>query len=241
MNGAELAARYAFPPNELGYCGTPSFRSILDGCLAGERKAGALENELKKFHAHYAYLSLIARENDRKPFDPDVVKAFWLGNGLLLNVSRKALRQFIVRDLFGGKQKSARKLAENLPEGMVPHHSFNVLYINFVTDKVEKTTKNYDSCCIACGRVLSVSGTGARVERDSIILDEAGRFAIRQKTQTIALEQKGVRFVRPVRAGDLVSIHWGMAIQKLGLKDATALNRYTRMNMDAINATLKER
>lgn len=241
MNGAELAARYAFPPNNLGYCGGASFCSVLRDYLDGVQGSDALERELKKFRAHHAYLSLIARENGLKPFDLEVVKAFWTGNGLLRNVSRKALRQFIVRDLFAGKQKTrAKKLAENLPEGLVPHHSFNALYINFVTDKVRKSADNFDSCCVTAAKVLAISGNKAKVNRGSIALDEAGRFVIRQKIQTVALGRKGIRLIGKPETGDLVSVHWGMAIQRLGLKDAAALDRYTRMNMDAINTALKE-
>jgi len=236
MRGAELAARYAFPPNAKGYCGASSFVSALRNHLAG--KAAPLEQELKKFKAHYAYLSLIARENRVEPFDLDVVKAFWLGNPLLRSVSRESLSDFIVSELFSGKQKSrAERLAARLPRGVVPHHSFNSLYINFVSGKVKKTVENYDSCCVSAGRVLSASGKKADVVRDSIAWD--GRFFLTKKTEKISLERCGIRFLDAVRPGDVLSIHWGMAIQRLKPSDATALNKYTRMNIDAINRSLE--
>jgi len=98
MNGVELAARYAFAPNCHGYCGTPSFSRVLK---SGNTEA--MENELKKFRAHYAYLTLIARANALEPFDKKAVEAFWIGNRLLESVSTQSLRRFIARDLHAPK------------------------------------------------------------------------------------------------------------------------------------------
>lgn len=235
MNGPLLAAFYSLPPNCRGYCGGGSFVSVLRAHLAGRAGVRALEDELKKFRAHYAYLSLIARENGMKPFDAEVVNAFWIGNPLLEGVSRKAMRRFILRDLFSGKQAArAKKLAGNLPEGAVPHHSFNSLYVNFVGAKVAKTTKNYDSCCVSPASVLAVSGKTAEVTRDSIT-SCGGRFVILPKTEAVALERAGMRPVRKPETGDRVSVHWGMAIRKITEKESRALKKYTQMNIEAVN------
>lgn len=231
MNGAELAARYAFPPNSLGYCGGRGFR---DALLAG--KASAIERGLKEFHVHYAYLRLIARENGMKPFDRKVVEAFWLGNRLLGSVSTAALQRFIP-GIIRNPARAAR-LCDGLPEGILPHHSFNPLYINFAADSVPRSVENYDSCCVTWGRVLSVSGNAAAVRRHSIAQD-AGGFRLEQKDGTVRLERRGVRLAGKLRSGDLVSIHWGMAVQKLRAEDCEALKRYTMINIRACNDAAK--
>jgi hypothetical protein len=234
MNGAELAARYAFPPNSHGYCGNASFRKTLRAYLDGDAGPQALEMELKGFRAHYEYLSLIARENGMKPFDTAVVRAFWTGNRLLDSVSAAALRRFILRNLFAAKQPArARKLCDNLPAGILPHHSFNALYVNFVTDKVERSIENYDSCCVTAGEVLSVSAKSARIRRNSIGWD--GGFVFRERVETAALELDGIRLIGKLGTGDLIAVHWGMAIEKLKRGDFGALKRYTERNIEAVN------
>jgi hypothetical protein len=234
MDGSELAARYAFPPNRLGYCGKGSFHSVLLEYSRGKAGAGDLRIELCRFQAHHAYLSLIARENGLNPFDKEVVRAFWIGNRLLESVRPGALRKFIAKDLMKGEQAArARKLCAHLPEGILPHHSFNVLYINFVSRAVPRTIRNFDSCCITSGKVRSVSGDSAIVMRDSIGYDSG--FIIKPKKSAVSLSRGGMRFLPDVEKGDALSVHWGMAIESLSQKNERLLKEYTIKNIRAIN------
>jgi hydrogenase maturation factor len=234
MRGAGLAARYAFPPNSRGYCGPASFRKALMASFSGSAGPYALESGLEKFPVHYAYLSLIARENRKKPLDMEVVRAFWTGNRLLDNVRHSSVRRFLPR-LFRESPARGRKLAMSLPAGILPHHSFNSLFVNFVTGKVARSVKNYDACCVTPGRVVSVSARSAAVVRHSVV-KRAGRLALVRKTERIALEKNGVRFVRRLKKGDTVSVHWGMAIERLSPKQCAALKKYTQKNIDAVNS-----
>lgn len=225
-----IAAKYSFTPNSLGYCGTPSFVSLF--------QSGDLEKtmkELEKFHPHYAYLSLIARENRRQPFDPDVVRAFWTGNQLLENISHESLKRFILEELFPVGHQRAAALSENLPPGLTPHHSFNSLYVNFVTDKVEKSTKNFDSCCVLPAKVLSIEGDSLLVERYCIMDGPL----LGKKQEKILLGFNGVRFIDSVLEGDTVSVHWGMAIELLDSGQAESILKYTKRNADIIRQRSK--
>ncbi len=225
-----IAAKYSFTPNSLGYCGTSSFVSLLQ---SGDNEKTM--EELKKFHPHYAYLCLIARENQKQSFDDDVVRAFWTGNELLENVSHNSLKEFIINELFPPGHPRAEELSKNLPEGLVPHHSFNSLYINFVTDKVEKSIKNFDSCCVLPGKVLSVQGNSLQVERYSI---EDGP-SIGKKQESVLLEFNGTRFIESVQAGNLISVHWGMAIELLTNEQADSILKYTKRNADVLRKLSK--
>ncbi|NYZ74207.1 hypothetical protein H0O00_03630 [Candidatus Micrarchaeota archaeon] len=234
MNGAALSASYAFPPNSYGYCGKGSFTHTMRSFLRGDVTPESLETELRMFPSHYSYLSLIARENSRKAFDNDVVRALWIGNALLDNIPCDSLRSFIKRDLFAGKQKQrAEKLARNVPDGLLPHHSMNALYVKFVTNKVARSIDSYDSCCVTAGKIISLSSRSAIVDRFSISWD--GGFCIGKRRGHIALERNGICVAGALKRGDIVSVHWGMAIQKLGMKDFNMLKTYTQRNMDAVN------
>ncbi|MEW6749051.1 MAG: DUF6390 family protein [Candidatus Micrarchaeota archaeon] len=233
MKGIGLAARYSFPPNSRNYCGTESFKTALKSSLAAESRGSRLERELRCFHPHYAYLKLIASENGMEPFEMEVVRAFWTGNSLLENVSLDAMERFIEHDLLPADPKRAKVLAKGLPDGLLPHHSFNPLYVNFVTRKVDPSMANLDACCVTWAEVLSVTGRFADVLRFSVAWE--GRLLMRPRLEAIELERKGVRSLGDVKSGDWVSVHWGMAIEKLGPKDRSLLERYTRINMAALN------
>jgi hypothetical protein len=221
MSGAELCARYSHPPNSYGYCGRSTFASAF--C---HKDPHLLEQELKKFHTLYAYLSLIARENGLKPFDIQVIRAFWIGNSLLENVSYHSLQSFLENELFPNHDPRARELSENLPKGLVPHHNFNPLYVHFVTDSVEKKIKNYDLCCITSGEVLSVEGRTATINRNCI----SEGPSIRQRKEMISIEL----IPEGLEPGDIVSVHWATAIEKLTPQDLSSLQKYTKINLDAL-------
>jgi len=246
--GLVLAAKYALPPNTKGYCGGCEYTRKYADFFNGKLQINELETELKKFKAHYAYLKLTARENDLEPFDLDVVRAFWIGNELLENVSYEALQKFIKEELFLSQpqeKKRAEMLAYELPKGIVPHHSFNSLYINFVSEAVGRTIENYDACCINIGRVKGQEEkTGkVRVTRTSIVesKDTKTEQKIRQKFEVkniedqVSLEKDGFEFIeKRFQQGDLVSIHWGMIIEKISEEDAKNITKYTEKNVEAI-------
>lgn len=224
MDGVELAAIYSYQPNHLGYCGSSSFASAYQS-----RNPEMIKEELKKFHAHYAYLRLIGRENNLDPFHRDVVKAFWIGNWLLDTITHDTLQNFIENELFPDKTcNRAKKLAKDLPEGLVPHHSFNSLYINFISDAVEKTTANYDSCCVTFGKLISVSEKTATIRRNYI----SEGPVLRQKTEKISIDRF---FTGQLQPGDLVSVHWGHIIQILQPSDYSSLEKYTLKNINILS------
>ena len=143
------------------------------------------------------------------------------------------MQDFIMEDLLPHDRSRARKLSENLPEGILPHHSFNVLYVQFVTDSVPRTIGNFDSCCVTAAQVLSVAGEKAKVMRHALVWEDG--FAIREKEDEVDLAREGFRFVDPEK-GDWISVHWGMAIEKLDEKCLSLLQKYTKINIDACNS-----
>lgn len=237
MKGVDLAARYAFSPNRRGYCGTNSFHRIMRSYIRKKAGLAVLRRHLRRFNAHYAYLSLIARENTCGPFDPAVVNSFWIGNGLLENVNHASLHDFIKNELFPKETPRAKKLAKNLPEGILPHHSFNALYINFLSNRVEKSVKNYDLCCVTPAEIISVSGKNALVKRWAIGWEHG--YIMKPKIDCVCLEQDGIRLIGKVKKNDTVSVHWDLAVARLGPKDCSALKKYTQINIDAVNALLR--
>ncbi len=72
MTGRELFACYAFPPNELGYCGP------------ADTTQAELASHAKEFDGAWPYLQAIAdAAGIADPLDDGVVRNYWVGGPLL--------------------------------------------------------------------------------------------------------------------------------------------------------------
>src|SRR4051812_41969824 len=85
--GALLFARYAYPPNSLGYCGPAGAEAMLVPGATSD-----IERRARQFEGAWAYLQLLAEcAGLDDPLDERVVEAYWLGNELLDAVSSDLL------------------------------------------------------------------------------------------------------------------------------------------------------
>ncbi len=90
-DGPLLFARYAYPPNQLGYCGGDDPAALLEQTSA-RVVDGGLRQSLRAFEGAWPYLELIAAANGlHDPLDARVVEAYWLGNPLLERVGTTLL------------------------------------------------------------------------------------------------------------------------------------------------------
>lgn len=162
--GALLFVRYAFPPNELGYCGPSD-----SGELLGYGTSGVVDRGLaalaRQFDGAWPYLELIAGAlGISDPLDHQVVEAYWVGNSLLDRVGTTALGNSIEERFrrLSGRQFSL--LAESALAGGVPHHSFHVFgvypWVGLLGDdrKADKALEVLDRCRIRWGQVVSATG-----------------------------------------------------------------------------------
>ena len=86
--GQALFARYASPPNELGYCGPVG---AFDMAGSGEPTSGVAARA-RQFAGAWPYLEIVAATAGiDDPLDHRVVEAYWVGNDLLDRVDPGAL------------------------------------------------------------------------------------------------------------------------------------------------------
>ena len=89
--GPVLFARYAYPPNSLGYCG-PADPAALLGAATSSGGQATLQQLASRFEGAWPYLQLIAACNKiDDPLDRRVVEAYWVGNALLDHVPSMTL------------------------------------------------------------------------------------------------------------------------------------------------------
>ncbi len=246
-SGAELFARYAYPPNELGYCG-PADSSILL-----RRDAGAdahIARHARQFEGAWVYLELIAaaaRIDD--PLDRRVVEAYWLGNELL--------------ELIDHHETPAR-LQERLPPQPGaswtpgrPQHGYQVFAVYPWVGLLGRRPAGdspalgiLDRCRIRWGEVIALDGDRVRVTCAALeYRDGSLRLGVPGE-QTAALAKAGRSLLargdaptvtRSLRIGDTVAMHWDWVCDVLSPLQATRLAENTAEQLTLANAALTSR
>ena len=233
--------RYAFPPNELGYCGPDDHDALLGYVLSRRVDQGLVELG-RRFEGAYPYLELIARSNGiEDPFDPRVVEAYWIGNRLLTRVDARAFGESL-QQRFAGRMsgKAFGWLAGKPGAGATPHHNFHVFEVYTRAGLMNGDASGplidvMDSCRISWGEVVGASIGHIVVRRRPLEL-------VGGKLQLGPARELDVRsapdYVGAVKPGDVVSIHWSWACELLDRSEAARLQAATTAALVLANQTL---
>jgi hypothetical protein len=238
-SGLKLTVRYALPPSQLGFCGPQEEQNqkLLIGFAKGHKiPQSKVRRVLERFEAMYPYLRLIAECNGvADPFDERVVKAFWVGNELLDNVSAEDLRRLVTTDFSGPcllSTEEAERRASQVKEGMVPHHSFHVLFLGSITGRVKFDLALRDLCRIGWGRVVKMTDRKLKVSHKPLISDRDGKLMLGEEVEKeIEWDEE---MVPGVRKGDRVSFHWGRVCDILNEEDVSNLEHYTKKTLSLL-------
>jgi len=239
-DGPLLFARYAYPPNELGYCGGEDHRALLEQTSAGVVD-GDLRQRLREFEGAWPYLELIAAANHLDdPLDAQVVEAYWLGSRLLERVGPALLAGSLDERFRRRAGRSWPALVEAIPNGALPHHSFHVLGIYpFVgllrSGVVSEPLHVLDRCRIRWGRVLAVVDDTAVVESQPLEWD-GHRLVLGAVRDEMAVTGEGtMRLSRGLTPGDWCSLHWDWVCDRLKPTQVRSLRHYTQTQLAAVN------
>ena len=129
LSGPLLFARYAYPPNELGYCGPSDASALIDSATeaGGESELGHLA---KQFDGAWPYLELIASCNGiSDPLDRRVVEAYWVGNELARRVPAMSLAASLDDRFARRTARNFEPLVSAVFTGGVIQHSFHVFAV----------------------------------------------------------------------------------------------------------------
>jgi len=243
LAGALTFGRYAFSPNELGYCGPDDSAALLHYVSEKTPDQGLIELE-RRFEGAYPYLCLIAQSNGiADPFDERVVDAYWIGNSLLDGVETRALHDSM-KERFGARMKPTdlRWLMTKIGAAR-PHHNFHVFDIYVRTglmrdDTAKVAVSAMDSCRISWGTVLGVEGSELLVERPQLV-SANGKLGLTEPRATrVARQRDGQGFVDEVQPGAVVSIHWSWACDALTADELARLQSATQRCLALANQTI---
>lgn len=237
-------ARYAYGPNRLGYCGPDEAGELFQQATTGQDLV-RLRELASQFEGAYPYLSLIARSNGiPDPLHWAVVEAYWLGGGVLGNVR--------VRD-FGASLEARfrprlrgdgwRWLGAKPEAGAVPSHAFHVLDVFprlglMRTGEIDRVLEVMDSCRIRWGRVLERDGDALVVSAVPLEM-VAGKLRLAgPRIERIRGWVDGSGFVEDAAPGDVISIHWDWACERLDARRLAALRDVTERELRLANQTI---
>lgn len=246
LNGAILAARYAFMPNKLRYCGGDKNSEIFNYAV-NSFSDGGLTELLEEFATMYPYLRLIAEANKIfDPFDYRVVEAYWIGNDLLNNVDMKHFYRYMIDEQKlkkSFKPKLLEKVFGKIPYGAKPHHSWHVFNIPKRTGHypVEHTLETMDKCRIGWGKIKEIKSvdknltTSAVVEYEPLIIKDNKLILgdLINKEVWLGVDKKS--FVGLSKPGDYVSVHWDWVCDHLSIDQLNNLKKWTQHNLNLTN------
>ncbi len=239
-SGALLFARYAHPPNLLGYCGPADHLAFFEQATEGvvDRGLGELTHA---FDGAWPYLELIAFANGiRDPLDPAVVHAYWIGNPLLERVDMAALGGSIEDRFRRRVGRGWDHLSTAILAGAVPHHSFHVLLVSPWIGLMRAGHPDHplhvmDRCRIRWGRVIELVGDVASVAVSSLRWDGRGLRIGSIDSELATVKTDGRGFLPDLHPGDHVSLHWNWVCDRLSPRDVRSLDRYTTRHLSLGN------
>ena len=240
--GPVAFARFAYPPNALGYCGPPHPELLLGAASEGTA-IRELTGLASRFEGAWLFLELIASSNGiGDPLDPRVVEAYWIGNSLLERVPTADLAQQLESrfERRAGHDLSSATRAARL--GGAPHHSFQVFavypWLALLRDGKEATPLNVlDRCRIRWGTVLSVNGDTATVRDRSLAFRSRQLVEGPERIEDARRSLDGVGFTEDLMAGDAVALHWDWVCQRLTAAAVQRLRLWTNRMLDVVNAS----
>jgi hypothetical protein len=242
--GPLLFARFAYPPNALGYCGPDDSASLIGHTSVGE-SGPDLAALARQFAGAWPYLELIAASSGRPdPLDLAVVEAYWVGNPLLHRVDPRVFAAHLSARFEDRAGRGFEDLATLALLGAVPHHNFHVLavypWVGLLRagPAVEEPLRVLNSCRVRWGRVQAVHNGLAQVSGQALEWNGRSLQLGAPRVEEVLCATAEGSLVPIIRPGDLVAMHWDWICDVLSPPRLSALrsctNRILRMTNDSL-------
>lgn len=240
--GERLFARFAFAPNDLGYCGPAETATLFELAATGRTEAD-LVTIARGFSGAWPYLALLARlAGIDDPLDERVVRAYWTGGPLLDDVDRHAFGSQLVEFIGARAGHYWRHLsADLLPETSATHgfHVFGIYpWTRLLTAAPTQPLKVLDQCRIRWGQVMAVEDDHVVARSRRLTWDgcQLGLAAAREERVRLTVDGRG--FVAAPVPGEWLALHWDWVCDRLTASERLELQRRTAWQLRVTNARL---
>lgn len=239
-SGATLFARFAYPPNVLGFCGPPDHQSVLEHAATGVVDGGLLQLA-RQFTGAWPYLELLAgAAGIADPLDPAVVEAYWVGSALLDTVTRDDLGSSLDDRFRRRLGREWAPLAELVSAGARPHHNFHVFgvypWVGLLrSGSVDEPLRVLDRCRVRWGRVVGPAASGRLLVRSRPLVWDGARLSLGVASVEEATISAEGQALTPAAPGDWVALHWDWVCHRLSRPQLGALRRVTLAQLAVVN------
>jgi len=172
------------------------------------------------------------------------VEAYWLGNPLLAAVGPAGLEASLASRFRPRlRPDSWRWLAAKPDAGAVPVHAFHVLDVFpriglLRSGSVDRALEVIDSCRIRWGRVLERDDEWLVASVVPLVM-VGGRLELGPaRPERVQAWRDGAGFVDGVAPGDVISIHWSWACDRLTVDQLSGLMTWTAREIGIANLTI---
>lgn len=241
--GRQLFARYAYAPNQLGYCGPADSAALFDLGTTGRTHSDVV-GIAQRFSGAWPYLALLAElAGVDDPLDEGVVRAYWTGGPLLDTVDRDTFGRKLL-ELLGSQAGHywAHLTPELLPEASATHgfHVFGVYPWSrlLAGGAAEQPLHVLDNCRIRWGQVQGRDGEHVLVRSRRLTWDGCQLGLAQPADERVRLAVDGRGFVSDPQPGQWLALHWDWVADRLAADDLHELQRRTAWQLRATNARL---
>lgn len=243
-SGLQLFARYAYPPNERGYCGPQDPQELAAYLRQGTSDPG-LMRLARAFDGPLPYLqSIAAAAGTDDPFSQEVVEAYWVGNDLLDHVDDETFRAALHAGFATHPGAEWTRVQAALPGG-VPHHSFHVFvtypWAGLLRTGRAEPLRVLDQCRIRWGQVETASPERLLVRSEPLAFDGQQLHLGPARVEDAAQPVDGSQADRPLEPGDWVALHWQWICDRLSSRQVDDLRRHSASQLRLVNERVLSR
>jgi hypothetical protein len=240
--GSRLFARYAFAPNDLGYCGPAESATLFELAVTGSTDADVTEIA-RGFSGAWPYLTLLAELTGiQDPLDERVVRGYWTGSELLHDLDQRAFGSRLI-DLLGSRAGHYwRHLSADLLPEATPTHGFHVFGIypwsRLLGVASAQPLNVLDNCRIRWGQVQKAAGDHVVVRSRRLAWDGRSLQLAAPAVERVRLSVGGRGFVGEPEPGEWLGLHWDWVCDRLTATEQAQLEHWTGWQLARTNARL---
>jgi hypothetical protein len=242
-DGAALFARFAYPPNALGYCGPADSVAVREYASAGVGDQG-MRDLARRFDGAWPYLALIAAAVGRPdPLDAAVVEAYWVGGPPLEQVPASLFAAHLDERFAHRAGRHSSDLKAMALLGGRPHHNFHVFAVYpwvgmLRAGYAEEPLRVLDSCRVRWGTVNGADGTGMVTVRTRPLCWDGRALALGPAVEEQAHAGFDGSWSADLQVGDHVALHWSWVCDVLDRRRLARLQHYTATQLRLVNEAL---
>lgn len=238
--GEQLFARYAYHPNEKGYCG-PDGAPLLAQVARGEGAGVDVRAAAVRFSGAWPYLTVIGRLLGCDPLDERAVRAYWTGSAEGDALDPAVFWRELLAIIGPRAGSYWAYLDESLAAEAAPHHAFHVFgvypWTRLLSTGRPEPIEVLESCAILPARVVRADAAPWRVRGPRLVYRE-GALALDDSDDAGAERESAVPFGDTAGTGEHVAIHWGAVAEVVDPDTAAGLEARLRAQLARVNARL---